>query len=61
MFDGIMGKELVDFYKSNNTYDSMVGIMGGLIDVMGRTGGTTNWDLLSPEQKAVIHEHDNGR
>lgn len=56
-----MGKELVDFYKSNGTYDSMVGIMGGLINVMGETGGTTNWDLLSPEQKAVIHEHDNGR
>ena len=61
LFDGIMGKELVDFYKSNGTYDSMVGIMGGLINVMGETGGTTNWDLLSPEQKAVIHEHDNGR
>ena len=62
MFDGIMGKDLVDFYKSNGTYDFMVGIMGGLIKVVGGNENyKTSWDSYSDAQKAVIHEHDNAR
>lgn len=62
MFDGIMGKDLVDFYKSNGTYDLMVGIMGGLMKVVGGNEGyKTSWDSYSDAQKAVIHEHDNAR
>ena len=57
-----MGKGLVDFYKSNGTYDLMVGIMGGLMKVVGGNEGyKTSWDSYSDAQKAVIHEHDNAR
>lgn len=62
MFDGIMGKDLVDFYKSNGTYNFMVGIMGRLMKVVGGNENyKTSWDSYNDAQKAVIHEHDNAR
>lgn len=62
MFDGIMGKDLVDFYKSNGTYNFMVGIMGRLMKVVGGNENyKTSWDSYNDAQKAVIHEHDNAQ
>lgn len=60
IYESILGKELVDFYKKNGTYDGMFNLFDKMVPAIGGDG-TTSWDLLNDAQKAVIHEHDNGR
>ena len=60
IYESILGKELVDFYKQNGTYEGMFNLLDKMVPAIGGNG-TTSWDLLNDAQKAVIHEHDNGR
>lgn len=60
IYESILGKELVDFYKQNGTYEGMFNLLDKMVPAIGGDG-TTSWDLLNDAQKAVIHEHDNGR
>lgn len=60
IYEGILGKELVDFYKQKGMYDGMFNLFDKLLPGIGGDG-KTSWDLLNDAQKSVIHEHDNAR
>ena len=60
-FEGIMGKELIDFYKQNGSYEMMFGLSKTMTKAILGGNGTSYMDELSPAQRAVIHEHDNAR
>lgn len=63
VYDFLMGivfnKEDLEFQKKHGIYDTVKGAMKGIMT--GSGSGSTQWDLLSPSQKAIIHEHDNAR
>lgn len=60
-FDSVMGKDLVNFYKSSGQYDYFIDCLKKGSRNGSSSGSSTNWDGLSDSQKAVIHEHDNAR
>lgn len=60
-FDSVMGKDLVNFYKSSGQYDYFIDCLKKGSRKGSSSSSSTNWDGLSDSQKAVIHEHDNAR
>lgn len=60
-FDSVMGKDLVNFYKSSGQYDYFIDCLKKGSRNGSSSSSSTNWDGLSDSQKAVIHEHDNAR
>lgn len=60
-FDSVMGKDLVNFYKSSGQYDYFIDCLKKGSRNGSSSGYSTNWDGLNDAQKAVIHEHDNAR
>ena len=56
----IFSKDEINYYKSIGTYDFLKGSMRGVMNSAGGNGGSY-MDNLSPSQRAVIHEHDNGK
>ena len=60
LMEMIFSKDEINYHKSLGTYDFLKGGMRGIMNSAGGNGGSY-MDNLSPSQRAVIHEHDNGK
>lgn len=60
LMEMIFSKDEINYHKSLGTYDFLKGGMRGIMNSVGGNGGSY-MDNLSPSQRAVIHEHDNGK
>mgnify|MGYP006874330143 CR=1 FL=1 len=60
LMEMIFSKDEINYHKSLGTYDFLKGGMRGIMNSVGGNGGSY-MDSLSPSQRAVIHEHDNGK
>lgn len=60
LMEMIFSKDEINYHKSLGTYDYLKGGMRGIMNSAGGNGGSY-MDNLSPSQRAIIHEHDNGK